>query len=114
MKTYLVLVREPDGRAVIPLAEEIQQHQLAMKSWIENLVAKGHWRGGQALTLSGQVVRPIADGAQVTDGPYRVGGQEIVGGYMLLNANSLEEATALMRTCPVLDTDGFVEIRETI
>lgn len=112
MKTYLVLVREPDGRTVIPPADAIQQHQLAVKSWIGELGARGHWLSGQALTLSGRVIRPTTDGRQVSDGPYRVDGQEIVGGYMLLKASSLEEVTALMKTCPVLDTDGFVEIRE--
>ncbi|WP_080054851.1 YciI family protein [Spirosoma aerolatum] len=114
MKTYLVLVREPDGRMVIPPAEDMQQHQLAMKSWIEGLVANGYWLSGQALMLSGRVVRPTADDPQVTDGPYRVDELEIVGGYMLLQAASLDDVTALMKTCPVLDTDGFVEIRETM
>lgn len=42
MKTYLILIREPDGRATIPSAEETRQHQLDWKAWIDDLLAKGH------------------------------------------------------------------------
>ncbi|SFD71947.1 Uncharacterized conserved protein [Spirosoma endophyticum] len=113
MKTYLILIREPDGRATIPSAEETRQHQLDWKAWIDDLLAKGHWEGGQSLTLAGKVIRPTASGPEITEGLYRVNGQEIVGGYLLLKATDFDEAVALMQTCPVFDTDGFVEIRET-
>jgi hypothetical protein len=114
MKTYLVLIREPDGRSTIPSAEETRQHQLDWKAWIGNLLEKGHWEGGASLTLSGKVLRPTHTGPQVSEGLYQVHGQEIVGGYLLLKATDLDEAVGLMKTCPVFDADGFVEIRETM
>ncbi|WP_461112352.1 YciI family protein [Spirosoma jeollabukense] len=106
MKTYLILIREPDGRATIPSADETRQHQLDWKAWIDDLLAKGHWERGHSLTLAGKVMRPTA-----SEGLYQVNGQEIVGGYLLINATDLDEAVALMQTCPVFDADGFVEIR---
>lgn len=113
MKTYLILIREPDGRATILSADETRQHQLDWKAWIANLLAKGQWEGGQSLTLAGKVMRPRASGLDVSEGLYRVNGQEIVGGYLLLKATNFEEAVSLMQTCPAFDADGFVEIRET-
>ena len=112
MKTYLMLIREPDGRATIPSADETRQHQLDWKAWIENLLANGHWEGGSSLTLAGKVMRPTAAGLHVSEGPYRVNGREIVGGYLFIKAIDFDEAVALMQTCPVFDADGFVEIRE--
>ena len=112
MKTYLILIREPDGRVTIPSAEKTRQHQLDWKAWIENLLTNGHWKGGSSLTLGGKVLRPTVSGPEVSKGLYRVNGQEIVGGYMLLKATDFDEAVSLMQTCPVFDADGFVEIRE--
>ena len=48
-----------------------------------------------------------------SQGPYRIG-TEIVGGYLLINAGSLEEATAIIQTCPIFDYGGFAEVRETM
>ena len=64
------------------------------------------------MTLAGKVMRPTAAGLHVSEGPYRVNGREIVGGYLLIKAIDFDEAVALMQTCPVFDADGFVEIRE--
>lgn len=112
MKTYLLLVREPDGRTNTPTAHDTQRHQLAWQQWIRQLVANGHWLDGNSLTLTGCVLRPTTDDYQRTDGPYRVNGLEIVGGYMRIKATDLNEAVALMQSCPVFEADGSVEIRE--
>jgi len=114
MKTYLVLIREPDGRATVPSAEETQQHQLRWKAWIGEMIEKGHWQGGNSLSMAGKVIRPSAENLAMSDGPYRVHEQEIVGGYLLVSANDLDEAISLLKTCPVFEADGFVEIRETM
>jgi len=63
---------------------------------------------GEPLESGGKVVR----GKQkaITDGPYAES-KDLVGGYLLIEARNLEEATELSRGCPVLDVDGTVEIR---
>jgi predicted ester cyclase len=35
-----------------------------------------------------------------------------VGGYLLINAHSLDEATSLMQSCPIFEFGGYAEIRE--
>ena len=34
-----------------------------------------------------------------------------MGGYLLIEAKNLDDATELSRGCPVFDVDGTVEIR---
>lgn len=49
-------------------------------------------------------------GAVITDGPYAEA-KEIVGGYILINASSLDEAVEIARGCPGLDYRLAVEVR---
>ena len=46
----------------------------------------------------------------MTDGPF-VEIREQLGGFILVKAESLEEATTLAHGCPALDLQGSVEIR---
>lgn len=41
-------------------------------------------------------------------------GTEIVGGFIILHAASLEEATDTAQTCPIFEFDGYAEVREMI
>jgi hypothetical protein len=52
-------------------------------------------------------------GQLITDGPYTEG-KEIVGGYALISANTLDEATQLSQGCPILEIGGTVEIRQVM
>jgi len=47
----------------------------------------------------------------VTDGPFTEA-KEIVGGYLIVSAGSLEEATTMSKGCPVLEEGGSVEVRQ--
>jgi hypothetical protein len=50
-------------------------------------------------------------GGEVVDGPF-VETKEAIGGIFVVEAASLEEATAIARDCPVLRLqNGFVEVR---
>jgi hypothetical protein len=50
-------------------------------------------------------------GGEVVEGPF-IETKEAVGGLFVIEAASLEEATAIGRRCPVLDLQkGYVEVR---
>ncbi|MFB5650602.1 YciI family protein [Leptospira wolffii] len=49
-------------------------------------------------------------GGVITDGPF-VEIRERLGSFIIVNAESLEEATTLAHGCPAVDADGSVEIR---
>ena len=56
-------------------------------------------------------VRLTIRGGQVVEGPF-METKEAVGGIFVVEADSLEEATAMARQCPVLDLqNGYVEVR---
>jgi hypothetical protein len=57
---------------------------------------------------NGKVVRGRAK--TVTDGPY-VEVKDFIQGYMLLEAQDIDQAVELSRGCPILERDGTVEIR---
>lgn len=39
-------------------------------------------------------------------------GKEIIGGFMILTADSIDEAVELSKGCPIYDSEGRVEVRE--
>ncbi|MBB4660725.1 YciI family protein [Conexibacter arvalis] len=73
-------------------------------------------RAGVLLALDG--LHPLSDGARVRfgggrattlDGPFAEA-KEVVGGYWIIQAGSLEEATEWARRCPARDGDQ-IEVR---
>ena len=67
-------------------------------------------RLSRSADTAGSVVKP--DNV-VTDGPY-VEVKEAIGGYSIIKASSLEEATELSKGCPILSVGGSVEVRPII
>jgi hypothetical protein len=61
---------------------------------------------GDALTDEGRVVR----GKVVSDGPF-VEAKEVVGGYSVVEAETIEKASELAKGCPALLYGGAVEVR---
>jgi hypothetical protein len=105
MSQFVFLYRGGE-RAGSP-AEMQQQMQRWMK-WLKDLGEKGHVKDpGQPLERTGKVVR----GKQktVTDGPYAE--KDLVGGYTLIEAKDLAQATELSTGCPIFEFGGLVEVR---
>jgi len=109
MKDFLILIREPDGRANAHDEQEAAQHRKNMNDWFEQYGKGGYIQNGSALSLNGRQIK--GRNAQVVEQIHRVG-TEIVGGYLILKADDLDEAVAIMQTFPVYEVDGYVEVRE--
>jgi len=89
--------------------KDIQANMQKWVAWMKDLGAKGHFKGsGEPLDRTGKVVR--GKSKTVTDGPYAEA-KDIVGGYLLIEAKDIAEATELSRGCPLLEEDGSVEVR---
>ncbi|ANH81557.1 hypothetical protein A8C56_11755 [Niabella ginsenosidivorans] len=106
---YIVLFREPDGRKEQHTPEAIQQHQENWKQWMDELISKGTINGGSGLTLNGRMIAP--DGNTITTDIHK-NGEEIVGGFLLINAGDLDEAAGIIKSCPIFEFGGYAEIRE--
>lgn len=88
--------------------EESEQIMGKWMAWFKDLTAKGNLKdGGQPLEPEGRNVG--ANGA-ITDGPFAEA-KDIVGGYTLVEAGSLAQASELARGCPILERGGSVEVR---
>jgi hypothetical protein len=88
--------------------EQIQQNMHKWEKWIGEGLQKG-WMldPGDGLTKEGCVVNAKK---VVTDGPF-MESKEIVGGFSIVQADSLEAAAQLAKGCPGLLTGGTVEVR---
>lgn len=78
-------------------------------NWMQGLAEKGILAGGDALQVSGKHVN--GSNKIVSDGPYAVG-NEMVGGYLIVNAKDIDDAVEISKGCPILNEDGSVEVRQ--
>jgi hypothetical protein len=108
MARFLFLYRRDKDRAAKLSPEEMQRHLQLWQVWIDEGLRKG-WivDGGDGLTQEGRVVNA---GHLVTDGPL-VEAKEIVGGFSIIQADSLDAAVEHARGCPAVRNGGKVEIR---
>lgn len=103
---YLCIQRSQPGKGDKPSPAEMEEMYAKFHAWKEkfekNIVDMGGRLGG------GKVV--TSEGA--TDGPF-VEAKEVVGGFMIVSADSLEEALQVARECPgVVRPGSSVEVRE--
>ena len=107
MPKYLCIQRsQPGGKREKPSPAQMQEMYAVFNAWKDkfrqNIVDMGGRLGG------GKVV--TSEGA--TDGPF-VEAKEVVGGFMIISAASLEEAMQVARECPgVVMPGSSVEVRE--
>jgi hypothetical protein len=102
---YLVLSRGQWDKGATP--DEIQGAIDEFYVWLGQRVAEGRMKLGQRLATAGATV---SRKGVVTDGPYGES-KEVVGGYWLVVAGSLEEAAAIASENPCLRCGLFYEIR---
>ena len=106
-RKYLLIQRSAPGKQEPPSPAQMQEMYASFNAWKEkftgNIVDMGGKlkSGGKVLTSSG-----------VTDGPF-VETKEVVGGYMVVAAESYDRALEVARDCPGLIRPGSsVEVRE--
>ena len=108
MNEYALIMRHQDGQKLAS-PEQMQVWMKQTMDWIGGIAAQNKLTDtGNALKGEGKVLKP---GNVITDGPY-METKELVGGYTIVKAGSLEEATDLAKGCPILTFGGNVEIRE--
>jgi hypothetical protein len=104
MAKFMYLFRSnPEAyRSMSP--EQMQQNMKKWMDWKDSLEKNGHIKQlGERLVVRGRA-------KTVTDGPY-VEVKDFIQGYMLLEAQDIDQAVELSRGCPILERDGTVEIR---
>ena len=109
MTEFTLLYRGGHSRPSSP--EETQKIYQKWSAWFEDLkkrnalVAVGHPLEREKLVVQ-------AD-KSVSDGPFAEA-KDVIGGYSIVRAASLEEAAELAKGCPLLDRGGHVEVRQNM
>lgn len=108
MNDFLLLFRQPSYDYSNTSPKEMQVLTEKWKNWVAGIAAQGKLAGnGTRLAQEGKVLKT---GGIVTDGPF-VEIRERLGSFLIVKAESLEEATTLAHGCPAIDANGSVEIR---
>ena len=89
--------------------EEMQQVVGQWMAWFQGLMEAGTAVAGSPLEHTGKVVSG-KNGRVVADGPFAES-KEAIGGYFLLQVNTMEEAVAIAQQCPGLPYGAKVEVR---
>jgi len=108
MKEFALLFRQPDYDYSNAGPEKMKELGKKWNDWISGIVAQGKFGGnGVRLAKEGKVLKA---GGVITDGPF-VEIKEKLGSFIIVKAESLDEATTLAHGCPAIDEKGSVEIR---
>jgi hypothetical protein len=105
---YLLLSRTDEWFKQLSPAE-LQELIAANKAWVGKLFAAGKARPGVALAREGATVF-AKDKRVVLDGPFAES-KEAIGGTLVLDVATLDEAIAIAKACPSLRYDSAIEIR---
>ncbi|MEM9070243.1 MAG: YciI family protein [Myxococcota bacterium] len=108
---YLVLARtapssSEGGPKEGPSPEQMQQMMAKYEAWMTKFADRIEDRGNR-LKGTGRVV----SASGVADGPF-VEAKELIGGYMILKADSYEEAVEVIQAGPMLGGPALFEVRE--
>lgn len=109
MDEFILIFRHEDG-GKIASPEQMQVWMKQTMDWIGTITAKNKFVVGNGLPF--QDARVVHHNQLVTNGPF---GEikETIGGYIIVKADSVEEAVEFAKGCPVLQGDGnTVEVRK--
>ena len=73
------------------------------------MTAQGKAKPGRALERTGVIVSG-KNGRIITDGPFAES-KEAIGGYLVLDVETIEEAIAIAQSSPSLAYGGSIEVR---
>jgi hypothetical protein len=108
MGKFLFVYRNPSESYGKMAPEEMQKIHQKWQAWIAEALQKG-WMldSGQGLKAEGRVVNAKQ---VVSDGPF-IEAKEMVGGFSIVQADSLDDAAELAKGCPIFLGGGSVEVR---
>ena len=108
MQEFMMIFRnEKTEGAAMPSEEQMQAAMKHWKSWIGEIAAQGKYVGTNRLLPIGKTIKP---NNTIIDGPFAEA-KEMIGGYLIVKASSLDEAVEMAKSCPNLLFGGNVEVR---
>ena len=109
MDEFILIFRHEDG-SKIASPEQMQIWMKQTMDWIGGISAKNKFVGGTGLPFADSKV--VGYNNVVTDGPF---GEikETIGGYIIVKADSVDEAVEFAKGSPILQGEGnTIEVRK--
>ena len=110
MERFMVIIRE-DLVRMSQLANEERFFNANMTSslkWVDSLIESGNYVKGEPLQIKG---RYVTKDQILSDGPF-IEANEGVSGYFIIRAENLEQAAAIVQTCPLVQAGmAIMEVR---
>ena len=107
MKEYLLLLR--GGKPMETKTEAEQKAEMqAWGKYMGGLGEKGQLAGGLPLQSEGTVI----SAKNTSSEPVKSAKEGVVGGYLIVKADSLEGASEIAKSCPHIANEGNIEVRE--
>ncbi len=111
MKEYILLFRHENVNGKVS-PEQIQQWMKQQMDWVNSIAAKNKFVSGTGLLFDD--ARVINDKKIVTNGPFG-DIKETLGGYIVVRAESSDEAAEFAKGAPILQGEGnTVEVRQIL
>jgi hypothetical protein len=108
MKEFMMIFRhEINETAVKPTEEQMREEIQKWQKWIRGIAERGNYSSTNRLLSEGKTLKSLE---VISDGPYAEA-KEMIGGYLNVKTNTLEEAVELAKSCPGLQNGATVEIR---
>ena len=109
MDEYILIFRHEDGNKVAT-PEQIQIWMKQTMDWIGTISARNKFVSANGLLFDD--ARVVWHDNVVTDGPFgKI--KETLGGYIIVKAESVDEAVGFAKGCPVLQGErNSVEVRK--
>lgn len=106
-----MLIFRLDYTVGMPAPDEMKAIEKKWEVWLNDLAEKKRLTNkGSRLSHAGKQVKP---NSVVIDGPYTES-KECVCGFIIVAAESLDEASVIAHDCPILQRGGNVEVRDVI
>ncbi|HXD78226.1 MAG TPA: YciI family protein [Puia sp.] len=108
MDEYILIMRHQDG-SKIASPEQMQIWMKQTMDWVGGIAAQNKFVSGTGLLFDDS--RVVRRHTVVTNGPF---GEiaETIGGFMIVRAETIDEAVEFAKGCPVLQGDvNSVEVR---
>jgi len=108
MNEYALIMRHEDGTKIAS-PEQMQIWMKQTMDWIGSIAAQNKFVSGTGLPFDD--ARVVHSNKMVTNGPF---GEikETIGGFIVVRAESADEAAEFAKACPVLQGEGnTMEVR---
>ena len=111
MDEYMLIFRHEDG-AKVASAEQLQVWMKQTADWIGGIALQNKFVVGNGLLFDDS--RVVHYKKAVTNGPFGMV-KETIGGYLIVKAESIDEAVEFAKGSPVLQgDDNTVEVRKIV